>query len=220
MLLGFTCVHQRAILAVMPAPGLDQEELELLQHVLHEKPGAWIMFYRRYERLIVACIRKVFNRYGVPCLPEELEDLVSMVCLELVRDGYHKLRAYDPERGYKLSSWVGMIATNTAHDSLRRRGPPTQSIEDCTATWADRADPRPMPDEMTDLREKQQLLENAVKFLSPAEQAFLRHYYQEGLEPTEIAELLGISINTVYSRKNKVRSSLQRVIALLKPGTM
>jgi RNA polymerase sigma-70 factor (ECF subfamily) len=220
MPLSFTCVNLQAILQDMPARDVQRDELVLLQDVLDRRPGAWNEFYQRYQRLIVACIRKVLNRYGVPCLPQEIEDLVSMACLELIRNDYKKLRSYNAERGYKLSSWVGLIATNTAHDSLRRRGPPTQSLEEVSHPWAERPDHRPAPDEMTELKEKQRLLEEAVKYLSPAEQTFLRHYYQDGMEPTEIAELLGISINTVYSRKNKVRSSLKRVIELLKPGTI
>ena len=31
----------------------------------------------------------------------------------------HKLRLYDPARGTKLGSWIGMIAVNAAYDFLR-----------------------------------------------------------------------------------------------------
>lgn len=197
-------------------PGAARSEQDLLQDVLARKPDAWTEFYRRYERLIIACVRRVLNRYAVPCPPEDLEDLLNTVCLELLRKDFKKLRAYDPERGYKLSSWVGLIATNAAHDSLRRRGPTMHSLDAEEQNWHDATDPAPSPSELALLRERQDLLNEAVEHLSPGERAFLRHYYQEGLDPAEIAELLGISVNTVYSRKNKVRANLRKVVDRLR----
>src|SRR3712207_2229128 len=106
-----------------PSPWATMPEDELLAAVLGEKPGAWAGFYKRYDRLIITCIRKVLHRYTALYGEEDIEDMVSTVCLNLVKDDYHKLRAFDATRGYKLSSWVGLIATNTAHDALRRREP-------------------------------------------------------------------------------------------------
>ena len=63
-----------------------------------------------------APLRRRFNE-------EDVEDLVSATALNIVKDDYKKLRAFDATRGYKLSSWIGLIATNTAHDALRRRAP-------------------------------------------------------------------------------------------------
>ncbi|MCA9671306.1 MAG: sigma-70 family RNA polymerase sigma factor [Myxococcales bacterium] len=180
--------------------------------VVERRADAWNRFYKRYERLIVACIRKVLSRYGVPSRPEDIEDLVNTVCLQLIRDDYAKLRKFDAERGYRLSSWVGLIATNAAHDALRRRGPPTYSIDDEESGFSDRPAHQPTPAEVTLLREQEDALNRAVQSLSPAEQQFLRYYYLEQRQPDEIAELLNISINTVYSRKNKVRANLKKII--------
>src|SRR3979490_793126 len=63
------------------------------------------------------------RRYGAAFNDEDVEDLVSATALNVVKDDYKKLRSFDPPRGYKLSSWIGLIATNTAHDALRRRAP-------------------------------------------------------------------------------------------------
>ncbi|MCC6747425.1 MAG: sigma-70 family RNA polymerase sigma factor [Deltaproteobacteria bacterium] len=194
------------------------DETTLLLSVVQGHPGAWNAFYGRYARLIVACIRKVLVRYAGPCSEADLEDVVNTVCLQLVRDDYDKLRRFDPGRGYRLSSWVGLIATNAAHDALRRRGPTTYSFDDPSASVPDLTEEGDDPAELTARREQLAVLNEAVKQLSPSEQAFLRYYYQEELEPEEIAELLGISVNTVYSRKNKVRTNLQRIIQELGSG--
>ena len=91
---------------------------ELVQAVLAREPAAWPTFFAKYERLVISCIRKVMRRYGAAFNDEDIEDLVSATALNIVKDDYKKLRAFDPTRGYKLSSWVGVIATNTAHDAL------------------------------------------------------------------------------------------------------
>jgi RNA polymerase sigma-70 factor (ECF subfamily) len=96
---------------------------ELVKAVLAREPAAWPTFFAKYERLVVSCIRKVMRRWGAPFNDEDIEDLVSATALNIVKDDYKKLRAFDPSRGYKLSSWIGLIATNSAHDALRRRGP-------------------------------------------------------------------------------------------------
>lgn len=190
----------------------QKQELALLNAVIDRETGAWLRFYRRYERLIIACVRKVLHRYTVHTSAEDMEDIVNNVCLDLVRDDYKKLKAYDPSRGYKVSSWVGLIATNVAHDALRRRGPSHFSLDDPDYSIPEVLDPGPSPMEASIERQQLDAVNRAVSLLSPGEQVFVHYYYGEGLEPAEIAEILGISVNTVYSRKNKVRANLAKLV--------
>jgi RNA polymerase sigma-70 factor (ECF subfamily) len=200
--------------AVMP-------EDELLTAVVSKQPGAWAGFYRRYDRLIITCIKKVLHRYTALYGEEDIEDMVNTVCLNLVKDDYHKLRAFDPTRGYKLSSWVGLIATNTAHDALRRREPIHARLDHDSnddAPPVQHADDRPLPGDSLETREQWDTLCVAIRELSASDQEFLALYYQQELEPEDIARRMGISINTVYSRKNKVREKLRRIVEQLFGG--
>ncbi len=191
----------------------DMDEAELVAAVLAGEAAAWPAFFSRYERLIISCVRKVLLRYGAYHSEEDIEDLVSATALNMVKDDYRKLRAFDPTRGYKLSSWIGLLATNTAHDALRQRPPRSVSLE------AEEGAGHDVPAEEVDpaervLREQQaRRLEEAVAQLSPTEQLFVRYYFEDELEPEQIAELMQISVNTVYSRKNKVREKLRRIVA-------
>jgi RNA polymerase sigma-70 factor (ECF subfamily) len=187
-------------------------DLELLRAVIRRDPGAWQAFFKRHERLILACLRRVYTRYHVFLPQEQLEDLVGMVCLDLVKDDYRKLRKYDPDRGYRLSSWIGLIATNIAHDALRRRGPPHTSTDDEDSPLAELRSGLPDPLEVLNHKERVQILAEAVKHLTPTDQEFIRLYYEEQQTPEEIAEASGVSVNTVYSRKNKVRGKLVRLV--------
>jgi RNA polymerase sigma-70 factor (ECF subfamily) len=201
--------------AVMP-------EEELLHAVLAVQPGAWAGFYKRYDRLIITCIKKVLHRYTAVYGEEDIEDMVNTVCLNLVKDDYHKLKAFDPTRGYKLSSWVGLIATNTAHDALRRREPIHNRLDashdDDDGPPVQYADDAPLPGDNLETREQWDTLCAAMRELPEGDQQFLSLYYEQELEPEEIARRLGISINTVYSRKNKVREKLKRIVEQLFDG--
>ncbi len=188
---------------------------ELVQAVLAGEPAAWPSFFARYERLIISCIRKVLMRYHAHFNEEDLEDLVSGTALNLVKDDYKKLRTFDPSRGYKLSSWVGLIATNTAHDALRRRtpieSPLTASLED-PESGVDPAADGETAEEKLAREDRAKVLKQAMAQLGPSDRLFVQYYFEHEMEPEDIARLMGISINTVYSRKNKVREKLKRIL--------
>jgi RNA polymerase sigma-70 factor (ECF subfamily) len=187
---------------------------ELVQAVLAREPAAWPTFFAKYERLVISCIRKVMRRYGAAFNDEDIEDLVSATALNIVKDDYKKLRAFDPTRGYKLSSWIGLIATNSAHDALRRRAP--------TEVWAavalDDTAPVPLASEETlasealEAEDQARELRAAIAQLSAADRLFMDYYYVQELDPEVIARLMSISVNTVYSRKNKIREKLRIIV--------
>src|SRR6202011_804164 len=101
-----------------------------------------------------------------------------------------KLRAFDPSRGYRLSSWVGLLATNTAHDALRQRPPTAISIDVDDGPVRDIAAAEVDPGDRIEHDERAQRLEQAVAQLSPTEQLFVRYYFEEELEPEQIAQLM------------------------------
>jgi RNA polymerase sigma-70 factor (ECF subfamily) len=194
---------------------------ELVQAVLAREPAAWPTFFAKYERLVVSCIRKVMRRYGAAFNDEDIEDLVSATALNIVKDDYKKLRAFDPARGYKLSSWIGLIATNSAHDALRRRAP----TEVWTATALDDTAPVPplqseaqLASETLEAEDEARALRAAIAELSPSDRLFMDYYYVQELEPEVIARLMAISVNTVYSRKNKIREKLRMIVSKAQPG--
>jgi len=187
-------------------------EGRMIQAVIDRAPGGWQAFFKKHERLILACLRRVYARYSVPLSRDELEDLVSQVCLDLLRADFRKLKLFDPDRGYRLSSWVGLIATNIAHDALRRRAPPSTSTDDEDSPLSELQSSLPDPLEQVTQKEQMELLARAVALLTPTDQEFIRLYYLEQLTPDEIGVKTGVSVNTVYSRKNKVRAKLVKIM--------
>jgi RNA polymerase sigma-70 factor (ECF subfamily) len=187
---------------------------DLVTAVLAREPAAWPTFFAKYERLVVACVRRALRRYGASHSEEDIEDLVSQTAFNLVKDDYKKLRTFDPMRGYKLSSWVGLIATNTTLDALRRRAPTdvwsAASIDDTDPSLPTLTSLEAGPADNLARKDEIRLVRSAIDELSDTDRLFLEYYYVEELEPEEIARLMNISLNTVYSRKNKIREKLAR----------
>jgi RNA polymerase sigma-70 factor (ECF subfamily) len=190
-------------------------EADLVKAVLAGEPAAWPTFFAKYERLIIACIRKVLHRYHAHYNEEDLEDIISSTALNIVKDDYKKLRAFDPTRGYKLSSWIGLIATNTAHDALRRRTPAESgagvSIDDEEHGFDPASDGESAHDAL-ERADRAKLLASAVAQLGDSDRLFVEFYFEAEMDPEDIARLMNISVNTVYSRKNKVREKLKRIL--------
>ena len=133
---------------------LAMSGLPIRRHAMYA--GAWGGFYGRYERLILSCLKKVLHRYTAVYGDEDVEDMLSTVCLNLVKDDYKKLRSFDPKRGYKLSSWVGLIATNTALDALRRRDPSHDRLDADDGEGDPPQIPDPTPDPGVALERRQE----------------------------------------------------------------
>jgi RNA polymerase sigma-70 factor (ECF subfamily) len=193
---------------------------QLVRAVLAGEPAAWPTFFAKYERLVISCIRKVMRRYSAAFNEEDVEDLVSATALNIVKDEYKKLRAFDPTRGYKLSSWIGLIATNTAHDALRRRTPTEMwsavALDDSGSM--ERQSETALASETLESADQARELRAAIAQLSAPERLFMDYYYVQELEPEAIARLMSISVNTVYSRKNKIREKLRVIVNRTQTG--
>ena len=198
------------------------DDAALLAAVLAREPAAWPTLFARYERLIGACIRRVLHRFQARHGADDVEEILSQTALLLIQDDYRKLRAFDPRRGCKLSTWLGLIASHAAHDALRRRGPlasearvsldgAPESIDSIRELRA-LIDPGPSPEAALARREELRQLERALAELGATDRLFAHYYFAEELPPEEIARLMDISLATVYSRKHKLREKLQRLL--------
>ncbi len=184
----------------------EASETELLRRVLARDERAWNELFRRYRRLMLRCVLKVGARCGRRLSEEDVNDIYAELCCSLVRDNCHKLRVYDPTRGARLSSWLGLLATNAAYDYLRHlmRQPPQDELDEAIALPVDR--PSAL-DALLD-RERYRKLDVLLGDVTEKDRQFVELYYGEGLDPEEVAVTMGISVKTVYSKKNKLRNKL------------
>jgi RNA polymerase sigma-70 factor, ECF subfamily len=116
------------------------------------------------------------------------------------------LRSFDPERGTKFSTWLGMLANHAAYDYLRtlRREPHFDEFN--PEVTSDKA---PNAYDLFERREQEQRVDQLLADFSEKDRLFVRLYFGEGLEPEEVAREMGISIKTVYTKKHKIRARLE-----------
>jgi RNA polymerase sigma-70 factor (ECF subfamily) len=194
----------------------DWTDRELLRHVLRSEGRAWAELVRRYRPLIYRCITKVTLKYSPMLGSADLDEIYADVMMHLVRDDMHKLRIYNPARGTKLGSWIGMISVNAAYDHLRGAGrrPVLDKLGDAAETEvAEDSDRTPL--ELLIEKERWGHLNELLAEFSDKDRTFVELYYQRGLEADEIAAEMQISLKTVYSKKHKIRAHLMRCLSTL-----
>jgi len=179
------------------------EERRLLERLLSGDSRAFSEFYRRYHRLVASCVRKVFIKWSADFTEDEIDDVIGSVFLGFMQNDYKKLRMFDPNRGFRLSTWVGIIATNATVDHIRRNAYPTVSYEDAFQR-KELQSSFLSPAEHLERQEEQRLVAAAMETLTPGDREFLQLVYDLQLPPEEIAARLKLNINTVYSKKNKI----------------
>jgi RNA polymerase sigma-70 factor (ECF subfamily) len=200
------------------ARGNSAEEAALLQALLvastrSQHDRLWGEFVHRYERLIASCVVKSLRRYGATFSRDDLDDLVGDVWVTLLRDDMRKLRQYDAQRGFRIASFLGLVATNATIDHLRARQADTAELDEVIEDYASlRAE---MPRDTVEARQEAELARAALAQLSGDERAFVVDCFRDEVSPEELARSLGVSTNTVYSRKFKIREKLQKIVRSL-----
>ncbi|HEY4240877.1 MAG TPA: sigma-70 family RNA polymerase sigma factor [Kofleriaceae bacterium] len=189
----------------------DWSDRELLKWVLRSDARGWAELVRRYRPLIYRCITKVTLKYAPSLSSADLDEIYADVMMQLVRDEMHKLRIYNPQRGTKLGSWIGMISVNAAYDFLRSAGRrPLLDKVDGQIDPHEECDRTPL-DELIE-KERWHQLNALLSDFTDKDRTFVELYYQRGMEADEIAAEMQISLKTVYSKKHKIRAHLMRCL--------
>jgi RNA polymerase sigma-70 factor (ECF subfamily) len=185
----------------------DSSDEALVDGLICERSGAWREFQRRYERLIHRCITKVTLRFSNLVVQEDLREIHAIFLLSLLSNDKHKLRSFDPQRGNRLAGWIGRLAVNAAYDYLRalKREPAKETLAEAAEIVCELPDPF----ELTAEHERADIVARAMASFSDRDREFASLYFGEGMDPSEIARTLNISVNTVYAKRHKIQSRLE-----------
>lgn len=194
-------------------PSLPADDPSLVLALVANDAAAWREFQHRYDRLILRCITKVTKSFS-SVSPDDVREIYAQLYLSLCAHGRAKLRAFDPTRGSSLSSYIGMLAIHGAYDWLRaaRREPQREAI----AAAEDLSSELPDPYEAAAQQERANLAARVMEGFSERDRVFAALYFGEGMQPDEIARSMNISVKTVYSKKHKIQSKLESIVAGLK----
>jgi RNA polymerase sigma-70 factor (ECF subfamily) len=165
-------------------------EREDLARLIGGDQTAWGSFVARFAGLVLAAVRRVVGPQG------EVEDISQDVFVRLCKDDFRLLRQFDPDRA-ALSTWLTIVARSVAHDAIRKRRAPTQSIDD-TAEAAFAVEPR-IPER----------IRIPPGLLSPRQQLVLAMLYDREMDVAEVAAELGVDAQTVRSTHHKAMLKLR-----------
>jgi RNA polymerase sigma-70 factor (ECF subfamily) len=184
-------------------------EARLVAAMIANQPSAWREFQQRYDRLILRCITKVTKRFS-SVAQEDVREIYAQLIVSLLANDKNKLRTFDPERGNRFSSWIGLLAIHCAYDHLRaiRREPQKEALAEASDLVAETPDPY----EETAQRERADIAARVLEGFSERDRTFAALYFGEGMAPDQIAEKMNISVKTVYSKKHKIQSRLEAML--------
>ena len=194
-----------------PAQFAEADDLALLNGLISDDESAWREFNARYSRLIYRCITRVTARFSAVVAGDDVREIYAMLCVALLANDKRKLRSFEPGRGNKLGSWLGMLAIHSAYDHLRqvKREPRRGSLSEAEQVTSAAEDPA----DACELRERARLVSEMLRAFSAKDRQFVALYFGEGLDPEEVARRMHISVKTVYSKKHKIQSRLEALLA-------
>lgn len=193
--------------------GLPDEDARLRAlleaRTAREQRRRWRELCRHFQPLIVGCVARTLRRYGA-WATADVHDLVNDVWVALLRDDLRKLRQYDARRGYRLTSFIGLVATHVTIDHLRtpraEHAPLDGALEELLVT---RAEP---PPDVLERRQELARARAAVGRLSRADRELFASCIDEEQPLDAVARDWGVSVATIYSRKSKIRQRLQELL--------
>ena len=192
-----------------PAALSRQQELELLEGLIAGSEEAWRHFRQQYDRLIFRCVRRATYRFSAIIRREDEHEIYANLMLQLLAHNKRKLRMFEPGRGYKLSTWRGLLASHAAYDYLRslRRELPRVPLSEAEVPHCDGTSPF----EQVQHAQRRRVMAGWLAHLSAKDQQFVALYFNRGLSPEDVANAMNISVKTVYSKRHKIQSRLEAV---------
>jgi RNA polymerase sigma-70 factor (ECF subfamily) len=154
----------------------------------------------------VAYVIATLRRLGV--LPRDVEDVAHDVFVAV----YRHLDEYDPSR--PLRPWLFVFTYRAARDYQKLARHRTERGEDA----GELVDDRGLPDALLEEKRAQALCLRALEAMDFEKRAVLVAFDIEGRSAQELSEILGVPLNTAYSRIRLARAEFERHVARLTGG--
>jgi RNA polymerase sigma-70 factor, ECF subfamily len=166
-----------------------------------------------FNRLVLAYQDIVYHQaYRVLGDPQAADDATQ----EAFISAYNNLRSY---RGGSFRAWLLRIVTNSSYDELRRRKRrPTTPLEPLDDTgeelesphWL--ADKGELPEDSIERSELASAIQRCIDQLPAEFRAVVALVDVQGLDYTEVAEVIGKPLGTVKSRLARARGRLRNCL--------
>jgi len=132
------------------------------------------------------------------------------VAADLAQEAFVRLWERRP-RDEHLRAWLFRVATNLVRDRARVEGRRLELVQE-QATRLPASDPPPRPDEAVEAGERRERVQRALATLTERERAVLL-LREEGFSYQEMADTLGLSVNTIPTVLARALEKLERALA-------
>ena len=187
----------------------------LVSDCLNGKREAWDTFVERFSKLVYYSINKTLRSHSCYLQEEDVADVYNSLFLAFLENDCKKLRQFEGKHGCSLSSWIRLITVRHTIDFLRGQRSHL-SVDDEQGEASDilerYADGQASVQEQMELAEAHRELHQAIASLPESDQLFVKLYYEQELPPEDIAVILNVSVNTIYSKKNRLQEKLKTMI--------
>jgi RNA polymerase sigma-70 factor, ECF subfamily len=150
---------------------------------------------RRYGRLVMQTITWTFQKYSAKDR-EETEDVFQEVFVSLFEHDSRKLKAYVPGRA-GLGTYLMTIARTSAINALNNRKKGRVEISENAIDEENGF----LPVEDAEMMEK---IRGMLVGFTAQERLFYQLYFEECMPPATIAKVMGVTVESVYSKKAKI----------------
>jgi RNA polymerase sigma-70 factor, ECF subfamily len=199
------CIPKRAAPAVSPIASGELSEAEAIRRARDGDRTVFEYLYHLHSRRVYAvCLRMVGNT-------TEAEDLTQEAFLLLLR----KIHTFRGESAF--STWLHRLTVNLVLMRLRKKSPPTVSLEATLAPDDETVSPDPAsmvgaPDLLLEGSIDRINLERCIKQLPVGYRTIFVLHDIQGYEHHEIAEILGRSVGVSKSQLHKARMRLRELL--------
>jgi RNA polymerase sigma-70 factor (ECF subfamily) len=199
------CIPKRAAPAVSIVASGELSEAEAIRRARDGDRTVFECLYRLHSRRVYAvCLRMVGNT-------AEAEDLTQETFLLLLR----KIHTFRGESAF--STWLHRLAVNLVLMRLRRKSPPTDSLEAALDPDDESASTHPAsrmgaPDLLLEGSIDRINLERCIQQLPVGYRTVFVLHDMQGYEHHEIAEIMGRSVGVSKSQLHKARMRLRELL--------
>lgn len=195
-------------------PSAIHDPADLVARCLAGDDAARAEFINTYDELLQRAVLRKLNRYNPRgAFSSEAEDIRHEVYLKLFD---RRCKALESVRNVRsLEPWLVVVAQNHTASYMRKRlvleQAPEESVIETVAPYTN------APDQSAIQHESMLRIRAALEKLDDKDRLVLQLYYLYNQKYSEIAEALGMNINTVASRLMRAKEKLRGLLGDVEP---
>ncbi|MDD5681145.1 MAG: sigma-70 family RNA polymerase sigma factor [Candidatus Omnitrophica bacterium] len=191
--------------AIYNTPVMEtKSDKELVKQCLSGSAEAWSTFIDRFSGLVYWAIKRKLNRYYSAYLTSDIEDIYQRLFASI----WEKRSLSSVSDRDNIAPWLIVLASNLAIDFMRSKKREQDFLQNRLTAEV------PMMDEdsVVFVKEKLDLLDEAMRCLNEKERLYLELNYLSGKKHKEIAETFNMPVNSVSTIIARAKDKVKRFI--------